>query len=320
VVVATSHHVLGEAAIAQIRDRTAIAWTEGPTARVVVQGTGKAPVDLVAQGTSAEDLSLVAAGDAFFLLYRHKYGETVEGCDLVGRRVDPDGRVSTPAVLASDVCGQTYPIYRIAVRDRTLFVAHTSGLEGQGVEVVRWSVGGAPVPASQPGDESPTSVRFVAPTADGLVVAWSVALQHEKWVGRRLDPAGRLAGPAEPLRVYEQASLAWNGESLVQYHLHGGLLEARELPWGGSPGRWHTVDVGARTRQASLVRTGGRLWGVFEVATGGVRLLPLAPDATPAGPPTAIGGTLVAIDGAHGATLDVRDREHEIVWQALDCR
>lgn len=316
--------MLGEAAIAQMGDRTLVVWTEGPIARLAVVAPDGRPVaavvDLNATGTNAQDVTALAAGDAFFVLYKHKYGNVLEGCDLVGRRVHPDGSASAPAVLASDVCSFTYPIYRAAVRDRTIFVAHTTGYTGTGVEVVRWSAGGAPVVAATPGEAEQTSVRLIAPTADGLVLSWSVALEHEVWVGTKLDASGRVASAPERLRIYEEGSVEWTGENLLQHHLRAGSLEVRTLPWAAGPGRWHGIDVGARARQGKIVRAGGRLWAVLEVATGGVRLVPLGADGLAVGPPSEIGGTTVAIDGAHGATLEVRDRANEIVWQSLACR
>jgi len=324
VVVAASRRVLGEAAIAQIGDRSLVAWTEGPIARLAILGRDGKPVsgihDLNVPGTNAQDVSVLSAGDSFFLLYKHKYGSVLEGCDLVGRRVSPDGAVSGPAVLASDVCAATYPIYRATVRDRTLFVAHTSGYEGTGVSVVRWSAGGAPVQASTPGEAEQTSIRLLAPTADGLVLAWSVALQHEVWVGEKLDPSGRAASAPERLRIYEEGAIEWGTDQILQHHLRAGALEVRTLPWAAGPGRWHTVDVGARVRQARVVRAGGKAWAILEVATGGVRLVPLAADGVAAGPVSEISGTMLALDGAHGATLEVRDQANQVVWQSLACR
>lgn len=322
-VVASSRRVLGEATLARLGERTVVVWTEGPIGRVAIvdaQGRPGEVRDLNVAGTNAQDLTALSAGDEVFVLYKHKYGTVLEGCDLVGRRVDAQGNLSAPAVLAADVCASTYPIYRATIRGRTMFVAHTNSYEGRGVSVVRWSAGGAPIPASDPGTEELTSIRLFAPTADGLVLAWSVALQHDKWIGQLLDPEGRPVGAAERLRVYEEAALEWDGEVMIEHRMRAGALEARELPWAAGPGRWHRIDVGARARQGRIVRTGGRLWAVFEVATGGVRLLPIGPHAEAAGPPSEIGGTLVAIGGRSGATLEVRDRTRELVWQALACR
>lgn len=321
VTVASMDRLPGALSIAVRGAATALVWQDGPIAKAVVldeRGRPRAaPRALNDAGSLGATPAVFAAGEAFAVTYVHKYGPSLQGCDLVARVLSADGTPGEPVVMARSVCASTgYPVATVA--GGAVVAAFATGYEGQGLGIVRWPLSGAPERTASPGRSALTTPHRVAATPDGLAVVWSEDAEAPVYAGLRLDTAARPVGEPWHLPMGEREPPWIVAGRPVWLRVRGGVVElsATDAP---RPAPWSEIDAGDRARGARVVTTGGRAWVLAETSSGAHRAVPLAEDGTQAGPAWDLPAAAFAIDGSRGAAAELRSSPREVRWTALDC-
>ena len=188
----------------------------------------------------------------------------------------------------------------------------------------------APAPAAPPvrctATAPPATVAVLQRLPGGLDVAVHAGRTGLVWQEGPiakvlvLDEAGQPTGQATALN--EAGSWAGGAQifaaaeafAVTYVHKYGRSLQGCDFV-----ARTVAIDAGGRVREARVVATGGRSWVVARMLGGGHRAVPMAADATQAGPAFDLPGTAFAVDGGRGAAAELRSSPRELVWAGLSC-
>jgi hypothetical protein len=323
VVVTTVARMPGGVSVAQWRDRAAVAWMDGPIGHVVVldrEGRPLAAEQLVNEAGSLAQPSVAAAEAGFVVTYVHKHGPAMQGCDMVGRTLGPDGALGAPVMIGSGVCSAMgYP--RVGVRGAVVVVAATTGYEGQGLRLLRWSLAdGSTELAGTPGSAPETGPLAVGVSPTGFVALWTEGTDRDahRLRAQQLDSDGRPVGDPDDLRLAPDLAPVLIAGRPFAFRVRQGAIELRAA--GASQrSAWTVVDLGARASHGAIAVQGGRAWAGIGLAGGSIRIVPLNEDGTPAGAASDLPAPDFAIDGADGAAVGFRPRSRELVFHSLAC-
>lgn len=307
IALATADRTPGALAVAVRGDRTAALWHDGGKTYAIVTdaaGAAVAPVVRLTLPDSHVKASHLLTGAAGFVIV------TVDGfrCDVHARTLDAAGQLGAPVHLGRDVCSPAaYPL--VAIRGDTVVIAATHAYEAQGVEVVRWPVGGTATRTQLVPRARAAAPLALTAAATGDTVLWTegedpMALGRVKQA--TIDVAGATSAAATVATSDEPLLMALVGSTPLELRARGPRLQAR------AGGRW--VELAPATGgAASIVTFAGRTW-LRQVGEGRrpARLTPLTDDGLPAGPGFDVPARALAHDGVRGAALGWAGRTLEL--------